>query len=90
MTTLAFPGQVPFNDPSVSAGGCELGLGQCVSPAELEVVLPATNARRRLCRDHVGWYMLAASANHRASVVRVRQLPIDEAVPKRAGTVTFS
>lgn len=75
MTTLTFPGQVPYDDPSVSAGGCELGLGRCVSPAELEVTLPATNDVRRLCREHVGYYMLAATSDARVSVVRVRKLP---------------
>lgn len=74
MTTLTFPGQVPFADESVPAGGCEMGLGRCVHPAEVEVELPATNATRRLCREHVGWYMLAASSSKRRSVVRVRIL----------------
>jgi hypothetical protein len=72
--TLTFPGQVPFNDPAVEAGGCELGLGRCVGPAEVEVRLPATNDRRRLCRDHVGYYMLAAASTARESVVEVRKL----------------
>lgn len=75
MTTLTFPGQVPFTDPSVPAGGCELGLGRCVRPAELEVVMPSTNDVRLLCRDHVGWYMLAATAEQRRTVVRVRHIP---------------
>ena len=74
MTTLTFPGQVPFTDPSVPAGGCELGLGRCVRPAEVEVTVPATQDRRRLCREHVGWYMLAAAGTTRETVVRVRHL----------------
>lgn len=74
MTTLTFPGQVPFTDPSVPAGGCELGLGRCVNAAEVEVRMPATNARRLLCREHVGYFMLAAAAESRESVVRVRRL----------------
>lgn len=74
MTTMTFPGQVPFTDPSVPAGGCELGLGRCVRPAEVEVVVPATNDTRLLCREHVGYYMLAAAGTTRRTVVRVRQL----------------
>jgi len=74
MTTLAFPGQVPFTDPSVPAGGCELGLGRCVRPAELEVTIPATNDVRQLCREHAGWYMLGATTEQRRTVVRVRRL----------------
>lgn len=74
MTTLTFPGQVPFTDPTVPAGGCDMGLGRCVRPAELEVVMPATNDVRLLCREHVGWYMLAAAASHRRTVVKVRQV----------------
>lgn len=74
MTTLTFPGQVPFTDPSVPAGGCELGLGRCVRPAEVQVRVPATNAVRMLCREHVGYYMLAAAGAARESVVRVRRL----------------
>lgn len=89
MTTLTFPGQVPFDDPTVPAGGCELGLGRCVSPAELEVMLPATNDVRRLCREHVGYYMLAASTTHRASVVRVRQL-VAQSMLGTVGAVTTS
>lgn len=76
MTTLTFPGQVPFTDESVPAGGCELGLGRCVNAAEVEVVLPATNDRRLLCREHVGYYMLGATAVNRYSTVRVRHLSL--------------
>ena len=79
MTTLTFPGQVPFTDPTVPAGGCELGLGRCVSAAEIEVMVPAIAAKRRLCREHVGWFMLAAAASHRVSVVKVRQLGAEPA-----------
>lgn len=87
MTTLAltFPGQVPFDDASVPAGGCELGLGRCVNPAEVEVVLPATNARRLLCREHVGYYMLGATSAARYSVVRVRHLSHSEFTIGRTG-----
>lgn len=74
MTTLTFPGQVPYTDPDVPAGGCELGLGRCVRPAEVEVVVPATNDVRLLCREHVGYYMLAAAGTARRTVVRVRQI----------------
>lgn len=87
MTTLAFPGQVPFDDPSVPAGGCGYGQDRCVRPPELEVEIPATNDARRLCREHVGWYMLAAAANHRASVVRVRQLVAEPANGSRTALI---
>lgn len=72
--SLTFPGQLPFGDPSVQAGGCELGQGRCVRPAEVEVVIPATNDARRLCREHVGYYMLGATGVNRYSTVRVRHL----------------
>ena len=72
--TLTFPGQVPFGDPSVQPGGCELGLGRCVRPAEVEVVLPATRDVRRLCREHVGYYMLGVTPVNAYSTVRVRHL----------------
>lgn len=74
MTTLAFPGQVPFTDPSVPAGGCELGQGRCVRPAEVEVRLPDIGAKRLLCREHVGYFMLAAAGTSRASQVEVRKI----------------
>lgn len=78
MTTLTFPGQVPFDDPTVPAGGCELGQGRCMRPAEVEVVIDATRASRRLCREHVGYYMLGATAVNRYSRVGVRQLSQQE------------
>jgi hypothetical protein len=78
MTTLVFPGQVPFTDPSVPAGGCELGQGRCVRPAEVEVRLPDIGSTRLLCREHVGYYMLAAAGTARASQVEVRR--VDSAV----------
>lgn len=81
MTTLAFPGQVPFTDASVPAGGCELGERRCVNAAEVEVVTPATNAVRRLCREHVGWYMFAAASTTRYTGLRVRQLAAGERAP---------
>jgi len=75
VTALAFTGQVPYADPSVDAGGCELGQGRCVFPAEVEVVLPAIGGRRLLCRDHVGWFMLATASSIDWSEVGVRRLP---------------
>jgi hypothetical protein len=74
MTTLAFPGQVPFTDPSVPAGGCELGQGRCTHEPEVEVLLPAIGSKRLLCREHVGYYMLAATSAGRFSVVEVRRV----------------
>lgn len=72
--SLTFSGQLPFGDPSVQAGGCDFGQVRCVRPPELEVVLPATNDARLLCREHAGYYMLAAAGVNAYSVVRVRHL----------------
>lgn len=74
MTTLEFTGQVPFTDPSVPAGGCELGQGRCTHEAEVEVSIAAIGSVRRLCRDHVGYYMLAAAGSVGWSAVEVRKV----------------
>lgn len=73
MTALTFPGQVS-DAPGAPVGGCELGGGRCVHPAELLVTVPATGATRRLCREHVGWHLLGATGTHCASLVFVRQV----------------
>lgn len=74
MTTLAFTGQLPYADDTIAAGGCELGQGRCMFPAEVEVVLPAIAGRRLLCRDHVGWYLLGSVGSIDWSEVDVRRL----------------
>lgn len=77
MTALTFPGQVS-DEPGAPVGGCELGGGRCVYPAELQVTVPATGATRKLCREHVGWYLMAASAEYCATLVRVRRVSTSE------------
>lgn len=74
MTALAFPGQLPYADLSLEAGGCELGQGRCAYPAEVEVELPETAGRRQLCREHVGWFMLGTTTDSRVTKVLVRKL----------------
>lgn len=83
MTTLTFPGQVPFTDPTVPAGGCELGAGRCVMAAELEITVPAIGSVRLLCRDHAGYYMLAAAGPSRRTHVRVRALTTNSGKTER-------
>lgn len=85
-TTLTFPGQVPFTDESVPAGGCELGNGRCMSPAELEITVPAIGSVRLLCRDHAGYFMLAAAGPNRRTQVRVRALSIESGKTERIRT----
>ena len=74
MSIPAFSGQVPFADPTVPPGGCEYGQVRCIHPAELEVHLPGNEAERRLCRGHVGWYMLAMAGQLDWSLVEVRRI----------------
>lgn len=79
---LRFPGQLPDlapgRRPDVAAGGCELGGVSCTRPAELEVSLPDVNSVRRLCREHVGYFMLGAAHHERTARVLVRLLgPIE-------------
>lgn len=74
MTLTAFPGEIPADDQSVMRGGCQMGGGRCIHPAEVEVQLPDTKDVRWLCRSHVGYYMIGATNGERVSRVLVRRL----------------
>lgn len=75
---LRFPGQVPDFRPDVIPGGCEMGDRRCSQPPDLEVTVPSLGAARLLCRDHAGYYMLAATHAERVTRVMVRRLSAGE------------
>lgn len=75
MTTLEFPGQVHVTDPlDVRPGGCAMGNGRCIGAAEVEVEIPDLRLTRRLCREHVGSFMLAGVGTQTAAAVLVRRV----------------
>lgn len=75
MTSLVVSGDVDQGwARPLEVTDCEAEGGHCDQPVELDVRVPAINARRLLCRGHAALFMFAAAGTDHSTKVLVRRL----------------